>query len=97
MQRTFNMLDVTIIALWFMLREIEIAAAKLLHLTLDDNAVSLMVPTSKMDTTGSWTTRTLKPYVHGMPPIAISAVYGFMLHLGTPRTSPWFPELMAGS
>ena len=43
-----------------MLREIEIAAAKLLHLTLDDNAVSLMVPTSKMDTTGSWTTRTLK-------------------------------------
>lgn len=92
-----HMLDVTIIALWFMLREIEIAAAKLLHLTLDDNAVSLMVPTSKMDTTGSWTTRTLKPYVHGMPPIAISAVYGFMLHLGTPRTSPWFPELMAGS
>lgn len=55
-----HMLDVTIIALWFMLREIEIAAAKLLHLTLDDNAVSLMVPTSKMDTTGSWTTRTLK-------------------------------------
>ena len=29
-----HMLDVTIIALWFMLREIELAAAKLQHVTL---------------------------------------------------------------
>ena len=55
-----HMLDISIVALWFMLREIELAASKLLHLTLTEQTVTLMIPSSKVDATGSWTTRTLK-------------------------------------
>ena len=55
-----HMLDISIVALWFMLREIELAASKLLHLTLTEQTVTLMIPSSKVHSTGSWTTRTLK-------------------------------------
>ena len=59
-QKVHHMLDVTIIALWFMMREIEIAASKLQHLTLDDQSVHLTIPSSKTDTIGQWTSRTLR-------------------------------------
>ena len=55
-----HMLDISIVALRFMLREIELSGAKLLHLTLTEQTVTLMIPSSKMDSSGSWTTRTLK-------------------------------------
>ena len=55
-----HMLDVAIFALWYMLREIELAAAKLRHVTLHSATVDLLIPSSKMDSAGSWTTRTLR-------------------------------------
>ena len=52
--------DVAILASWFMLREIEVAAARCSHLRLSDTAVSLMIPVHKTDQMGSLTTRSLQ-------------------------------------
>ena len=54
-----HMLDVVVLGLWFMLREAEIAAARLAHLTLDSNTVSLLVPVHKTDQVGSLSVRQL--------------------------------------
>ena len=54
-----HMLDVVVLGLWFMLREAEIAAARLAHLTIDSNTVSLLVPVHKTDQVGSLSMRQL--------------------------------------
>ena len=55
-----HMLDVVVLGLWFMLREAELAAARLAHLTIDSDTVSLMVPVHKTDQVGSLSMRQLK-------------------------------------
>ena len=52
--------DVAIVASWFMLRELEVAAARWAHLRLEGSSVSLMIPIHKTDQVGSMTTRTLQ-------------------------------------
>ena len=54
-----HMLDVVIVGLWFMLREAELAAARLAHLTIDSTTVSLLVPVHKTDQVGSLSVRQL--------------------------------------
>ena len=54
-----HMLDVVIVGLWFMLREAELAAARLAHLTIDSTSVSLLVPVHKTDQVGSLSVRQL--------------------------------------
>ena len=54
-----HMLDVVVLGLWFMLREAELAAARLAHLTIDSDTVSLMVPVHKTDQVGSLSMRQL--------------------------------------
>lgn len=52
--------DASLIAIWFMLREIEFSNAKLLHLTLIGDEVQLTLPLHKTDSYGRLTTRSLK-------------------------------------
>lgn len=52
--------DACLIAIWFMLREIEFSNAKLSHLTLVGDEVQLTLPLHKTDTYGRLTTRSLQ-------------------------------------
>ena len=54
-----HMLDVVILGLCFILREAELAAARLAHLTIDSTTVSLLVPVHKTDQVGSLSVRQL--------------------------------------
>ncbi len=54
-----HMVDIVILGLWFMLREAELASARLAHLTIDANTVNLLVPVHKTDQTGSLSVRQL--------------------------------------
>ena len=52
--------DASLIAIWFMLREIEFSNAKLSHLTLIGDEVQLTLPLHKTDSYGRLTTRSLR-------------------------------------
>ncbi len=52
--------DMAVVATWFMLREIEIAAARASHLRVDSFEVFILIPTYKTDTFGKLTERSLK-------------------------------------
>lgn len=52
--------DLMIVSCWYMLREIEISAARDSHLSLQGEVVQLMVPVHKTNTMGSLTTRILQ-------------------------------------
>lgn len=54
-----HMLDVVILGLWYMLRESELASARLAHLSIDASNIGLLVPIHKTDQTGSLTIRHL--------------------------------------
>ena len=56
----FHARDVCVIGMWFMLREQELAGARLSHLTLSGNEVCLSIPIHKTDTYGSLCERRLK-------------------------------------
>ena len=51
--------DVGIIAAWFMLRELELAAARHSHLQVSGATVTLLIPVHKTDQVGSLTSRSL--------------------------------------
>ena len=55
-----HVVDLMIISCWFMLREIEVSAARDSHLTIQGEVVQLMVPVHKTNTMGSLTTRVLQ-------------------------------------
>eukprot|EP00435_Cladocopium_sp_Y103_P021389 s227_g5.t1 len=52
--------DVMLISSWFMLRELELAAACASHLSLSGDLVTLLVPTHKTETAGNSTYRALR-------------------------------------
>ena len=56
----FHARDTCIIGMWFMLREQELAGARLSHLTLSGQEVCLSIPIHKTDTFGSLCERRLK-------------------------------------
>ena len=56
----FHARDVCVIGMWFMLREQELAGARMSHLTLSGNEVCLSIPIHKTDTYGSLCERRLK-------------------------------------
>lgn len=51
--------DVVVLGCWFMLREVELSAAKLAHLYLQENQVVLLLPVHKTQQDGSLTNRAL--------------------------------------
>ena len=52
--------DMAVVSTWFMLREIEMAAARASHLRVDSFEVFILIPTYKTDTFGKLTERSLK-------------------------------------
>ena len=52
--------DVCILASWFMMRELELAAAQKAHVYFSGTAVNLLLPVHKTDASGSLTLRTLQ-------------------------------------
>eukprot|EP00438_Fugacium_kawagutii_P032161 Skav231579 [mRNA] locus=scaffold481:254699:256465:- [translate_table: standard] len=59
LNRVSHARDMCIVGLWFMMRESELASAKLGHLTLDDSEVRLMIPIHKTDCYGGLCQRVL--------------------------------------
>ena len=59
-ERVTHMVDVILLAVWFMLREIEIANCLNSHLLLEGNELHLIIPVHKTSSEGSLTTRVLK-------------------------------------
>lgn len=59
-QRVSHAVDVVLLGVWFMLREIEIANCLQHHLILEGNEVHLVIPVHKTSSEGSFTTRVLR-------------------------------------
>ena len=60
LNRVSHFIDVMIIGVWFMLREIEVANSLFHHLVLEGNELHLILPVHKTSTEGSFTTRILR-------------------------------------
>lgn len=52
--------DVMVLSIWFMLRELELAASMMHHLTINEGMVSILIPLHKTDTDGSSCYRSLQ-------------------------------------
>ena len=59
-RETSHLADVILLGCWFMLREIELAAASKHHLWIEGNEIHLLLPVHKTSTAGSLTTRVLR-------------------------------------
>lgn len=55
----WHALDVVVLGCWFMLRELELSAARVPHMYLEDRQVHILLPVHKTQQAGSWTARTL--------------------------------------
>ena len=64
--RLSHFVDVVVICIWFMLREIEVAAACQHHLFHEGPELHLVIPTHKTSTEGSYTTRILRCGCHAV-------------------------------
>ena len=60
MRRVEHSRDMVVVALWYMLREVELSAALVHHLRVQPDHVSLLIPTYKTDSFGKLTERTLR-------------------------------------
>ena len=59
-RRPSHLVDVCILACWFMLRELEVAGSLRQHLTIEYDEVRLLIPVHKTATAGTLTTRSLR-------------------------------------
>ena len=92
--------DMAVLATWFMLREIEMAAARASHLRVDSHEVFILIPTYKTDSFGKLTERSLKCTCrirrHPMCPYHAAVRHLDRLnHRGpseAPHTEPLFPD-----
>ena len=92
--------DMAVISTWFMLREIEMAAARAAHLRVDTHETYILIPTYKTDVFGKLTERSLKCtcriQTHPMCPYhaAIRHLERLALLRGfaDPHRFPLFPE-----
>lgn len=64
--RLSHFVDVTVICVWFMLREIEIAAAQQRHLFHEGSELHMVIPVHKTSCEGSYTTRILRCGCHAV-------------------------------
>ena len=60
MTRVEHARDMAVISLWFMLREVEMSAAMINHLRLQQDHITILIPTYKTDSFGKLTERTLR-------------------------------------
>ena len=92
--------DMAVLATWFMLREIEMAAARAAHLRVDAHETFILIPTYKTDTFGKLTERSLKCTcrIQSHPMCPFHAAVRHLSRLGTSRGSadphqfPLFPD-----
>lgn len=92
--------DMAVLATWFMLREIEMAAARASHLRVDSHEVFILIPTYKTDSFGKLTERSLKCTCrirrHPMCPYHAAVRHLDRLnhrgHSESPHTVPLFPD-----
>ncbi len=60
MSRVAHSRDMVVVALWYMLREVEISAALAHHLQIHHDHINLLIPTYKTDSFGKLTERSLR-------------------------------------
>lgn len=92
--------DMAVLATWFMLREIEMAAARAAHLRVDSHETFILIPTYKTDTFGKLTDKILKCTcrIQAHPMCPFHAASRHLSRLGVSRGSadphhfPLFPQ-----